>query len=264
VELRLLAQGAHRGGQGRLEERPLPARSRRDGVHPAARAILEQSGAPDAGAIASTIAGVTYGVLWMLAGVALVVFLGAFMAATPDLYRNGLLRLVPKPRRRRADEILGGIAHALRWWFLGQLVSMATLGVLTGFGLWLLDIPLWLALATLTAILTFVPYLGPILAAAPILLISFAQGLQDGLYVLALYVVVQMLEGNLITPLVQQRAVSLPPALTISSQIFFGALFGMLGFVLATPLVAALLVFVRMAYVEDTLNDRLDKPPLRG
>ena len=74
------------------------------------------------------------------------------------------------------------------------------------------------------------------------------------LYVGLLYVAVQFIEGYLITPLVQQETVSLPPALTIASLVLFGALFGPMGLMLGTPLAAVAIVLVRMAYVEDVLE----------
>lgn len=217
----------------------------------------------DAGKVASTVGRTMLGIVEVVMAFGGVLVVAAFLAATWRVYRDGLLRLFPIVRRRRVATILTSTAHALRWWFLGQLVSMASLGIMTGVGLWALGIPLWPALALLTAILTFIPYLGPILAAVPILLISFSQGMQVGLYALGIYLTAQLLEDNLIMPLVQQRAVSLPPAVTLGAQVLFGLLFGALGFILATPLAAGALVIVRMAYIEDVLGDDLDEPVLR-
>ena len=137
---------------------------------------------------------------------------------------------------------------------------MAATGILTGLGLWLLGIPLALTLALLAAVLTFVPYVGAFLSAIPALLLGIVQGPVTALYVGLLYIAVQFVEGYLITPLVQQETVSLPPALTIGSLVLFGALFGPMGIMLGTPLAAVGIVLVRMAYVEDVLergNDRL-------
>jgi predicted PurR-regulated permease PerM len=217
----------------------------------------------DAQVIATTVGRFALGFLGALGTLGGVLVVGAFMAATWTVYRDGFLRMFPVVRRGRVAFILSSTAHALRWWFLGQLVSMLSLGIMTGVGLWALGIPLWPALALLTAVLTFIPYFGPIIAGAPILMISFTQGIQDGVYATVLYLIVQTLESNVIMPLVQQRVVSLPPAVTLSAQVVFGILFGVLGFILATPLAAGALVLVRMAYVEDLLGDDLEKPALR-
>jgi len=131
---------------------------------------------------------------------------------------------------------------------------MAATGVLTGLGLWLLGIPLALTLALLAAVLTFVPYVGAIVSAIPALLLGLVHSPTMVLYVAILYVIVQLVEGYLLTPLIQQETVALPPALTIASLVLFGALFGPLGLMLGTPLAAVGLVLVRMAYVEDVLE----------
>jgi predicted PurR-regulated permease PerM len=74
-------------------------------------------------------------------------------------------------------------------------------------------------------------------------------------YVIGLYIAVHLIEGYILVPLVQRRVARLPPALTLSAQIILGVLAGFLGLLLATPLVAAALVIIRMVYIEDVLGD---------
>jgi predicted PurR-regulated permease PerM len=95
-----------------------------------------------------------------------------YFAANPTLYVNGLVTLLPKERRARTHDVLDKVAHALRWWFLGQLIDMAVVGILTVVGLALIGMPMPLALGVLAGILTFVPYFGAILAAIPALAIA--------------------------------------------------------------------------------------------
>lgn len=196
---------------------------------------------------------VTLGVLMNLV---LIVVLGLFLASTPKPYLNGTVRLVPIQHRPRAREILARAGSVLRWWMLGQLVSMAVLGSVTAVGLWLFSIPFWLPLALITAVFTFVPFLGPLAAGALIVAVSLSQGMETTLQVLALYVVLQNLEGMVLTPMVQQQAVHIPPATLIAAQVMLGALFGLPGLLLAAPLAALGLVLVKMLYVEDVLGDR--------
>ena len=132
---------------------------------------------------------------------------------------------------------------------------MAVVGLITTIGLWLLGIPLASTLGLITGLFEFAPFIGPILAAVPAVLIAFTQSPMDALYVIILYIAIQQIEGYLITPYVQKRAVDLPPALTIFAQLLMGVLFGLFGLLLATPLVAASMVIVRMAYIEDVLGD---------
>ena len=131
---------------------------------------------------------------------------------------------------------------------------MAAIGVLTGFGLWLLDVPFMLLLAVLAAVLTFIPNIGPVLASVPAVLLGLSDGLDHALWIVGLYVGVQAVEGYLVTPRVQQEAVSLPPVLTISFQFLFGLLFGVLGLALAVPLAAVVLRLVQKFYVGEYLD----------
>ena len=184
-------------------------------------------------------------------------FVGLFVAFEPGLYRRGLLHLVPLGARRRADEILSETAHTLRMWMAGKLLAMAVVGLLTWLGLTLLDVPLGLTLALIAALLTFIPNFGPILSAVPAVLLGLLDGPSKALYVVLLYVGVQTLESYVLTPLVQKKTVSLPPALTLVGQLIMGTLAGGVGLLVATPLTAAALVIVKRLYVEDILGDTL-------
>jgi predicted PurR-regulated permease PerM len=126
---------------------------------------------------------------------------------------------------------------------------------LTGFGLWLLGVPLALTLRLIAGVLNFVPNLGPIVASIPAILIGLLQSPTQALYVAVLYVVLQSLDGYVFTPLVQQRTVNVPPALTITSQLIMGVLLGAWGILLATPLLAASIVIIKNVYVRDSNND---------
>ncbi|HET6522115.1 MAG TPA: AI-2E family transporter [Geminicoccaceae bacterium] len=194
----------------------------------------------------------TFGVLGSLF---VVVVVAIYMAAHPAMYADGLVRLFPVGRRRRVRALLGELGHTLRRWLAGQLLAMAGVGALTFGGLLLLDVPLAFGLGVLAALLEFVPFIGPIAAAVPALLVALTQDPTTALYVALLYLAIQQAEGYLITPLVQQRAVYLPPVLIILAQILMGVLFGLLGIVLATPLAAVALVLVQRVYVEGILGD---------
>jgi predicted PurR-regulated permease PerM len=108
----------------------------------------------------------------------------------------------------------------------------------------------------LAALLTFIPNIGPFLAAAPALLIAFQQGSTEVLYVAALYIIVQATELNLVTPLIQLHQVRLPPAVLMTSQLLFWWFTGIMGLILATPIAALLLVLVKEVYVKDALGDQ--------
>ena len=179
---------------------------------------------------------------------------GLFFAISPALYRDGLVRLLPIEWRPRGREVLDAMGEALQLWFIGQLVDMIAVTVLTGLGLYLLGIKLAITLALFAGLLNFVPYIGALVGSLPALLVASAQSPTLVLYTAILVAAVQTLEGNVIAPLIQKRTVHLPPALTILSQTILGTLFGLLGIILATPFAAAAMTFVKMVYVESTLE----------
>lgn len=181
---------------------------------------------------------------------------GIFLAINPRIYTQGLLHLVPLEKRQRAQEVLTATGSTLGSWLLAKLIAMTVIGVLTTVGLWLLGIELALVLGVLAALLAFIPNFGPVIALIPAALIGLIGGPDKLLYVVLLYIAIQTVESYLITPLLQQRMVDLPPALMISTQVLFGVLAGATGLILATPLVAAVMVMVKMWYVEDLLGDK--------
>lgn len=145
---------------------------------------------------------------------------------------------------------LGAARRALRGWLLGQVVSMSLVGVLTGIGLRLLGVPLVLSLSVLAGLPDFIPFIGPVIAAVPAVLMAATVGPSIALYTVLLYIVVQQIEGNVIQPLVQRWAVALPPALGLIAVVAFGTLFGVLGLVFAVPLAVALRALVQKLYVD--------------
>jgi predicted PurR-regulated permease PerM len=184
-----------------------------------------------------------------------------FLAASPQTYLNGSLRLLPPSWRPRGRLVAHEISTTLQLWFLGQLADMVIVASLVGAGLFLLGVPLAATLAIFAGILNFVPYIGAIAGAIPAILVAFSQSPTLALWVALLLVGVQVLEGNVIAPIIQKRTISLPPALTISSQTILGTLFGAFGLVLATPLVAMLMTAVRTIYVEGILEDGENPKP---
>lgn len=206
------------------------------------------------------VAGIFTTTFGAAAGFFLTLIIGVFLAYKPDLYVRGFLRLVPLQKRVRASEIIGEMADTLRWWMVGQLISMVVLAVSTWLVLLMLGIPLAFILGLLTGLLTFVPYLGPLIALIPILMVAFVEDPTLMIYVLILYMIIQNLESNVLMPIIFQETVHLPPVLTIIAQVLLGAIFGFVGIILATPLMAAGIDLIKMIYVEDVLGDSMEKP----
>ena len=187
----------------------------------------------------------------------LILFLGIYMAACPGFYVDNVVRLFPIPKRRRIREVFTALGVALRWWLVGRAAAMAVVGVLTALGLWIAGVPEPLALALIAALLAFIPFLGPVLGAIPAILVALVDSPVKALYVVLVFTMVQLLENYFITPLIQQRAVSMAPALLIAAQIVMAMLFGAMGVLLATPLAVVCIVIVQMLYIHDVLGDRI-------
>jgi predicted PurR-regulated permease PerM len=128
---------------------------------------------------------------------------------------------------------------------------MGVLGIASMIGLYLLRVPLAFTLGLFTGFMIFIPYIGSLIALAVTLAVAATQGGMTVLYVTLLFLGIHVAEGYLLTPLVQRRAVHLPPGLTIISQVLMGLLLGFLGLALATPLTAAGLVLVKMLYLHE-------------
>jgi predicted PurR-regulated permease PerM len=196
------------------------------------------------------------GVVGALGNVVIILFVGIYFAASPHVYTQGAIRLVPQARRARAREVQQELGNTLASWLLGKGASMLIVGVATSIGLSLLGVPLALILGIIAGLLDFIPYLGPIMAGVPAVLLALSISPDLALYVVLLFVGIQLVEGYGLQPLIEARAVDLPPALVIVMQLIFGTLFGFAGVALATPLAAALSVLVKMLYIEDVLGDR--------
>ena len=143
---------------------------------------------------------------------------------------------------------------------MGQFLAMLFVGVATTIGLMLIGAPLALVLGLIAALLDFVPIVGPIAAAVPGILLALTAGPSTALYAALVYLVVQQLEGNLITPLVQQKMISLPPVLVLFAVVSAGLLLGIPGVIVATPLALLIMVLVRMLYVQDVLGKEVTIP----
>lgn len=184
----------------------------------------------------------------------LVMALTLMMLADPQPYRQGFMRLFPSFYRRRVDEILVLCDRDLRGWLAGLLFNMAAISCLTLIGLLILKIPLAFAQAILAGILTLIPNIGPILSAIPPIAIAFLEDPWKPLAVLILYVVIQQVESNFLTPWIMARQVSLLPAFTLLSQVFFASFFGILGLFIALPLTVIGRVWIAEVLVKDVLE----------
>ncbi|MDT0650969.1 AI-2E family transporter [Autumnicola edwardsiae] len=180
-----------------------------------------------------------------------VLFIGIFFTVSPDLYARGVVQLFPPRKQRKVENVLSNLKKQLRKWLKGKLLSMFVVFAFTAIGLAILGIDLWLVLSLLAGLLSFIPNFGPLIALIPAILIGLLDGPKTALIILAIYVFVQFLESNFITPMVQKKLVQMPPALILIAQLFMGALTGGWGLILATPITVMAIVLVQDLYLKE-------------
>lgn len=200
---------------------------------------------------ARTVASATFDALTLSTAI---LFLGAFFAWEPSVYKGIVLSLIPHEKRERVDEVLDMAGHAMREWLIGQSVSMILIFLFSLFALLLVGMPYPVLLAVQAGLLTFIPTVGPFIAGVIIILAGLSQSLVMAAYGLATYVLIQFLESNLVTPVVQERTIRLPPAATLALQLVAAFLFGLIGVAFIVPLSAAGKVIIQELYVKDRLG----------
>lgn len=263
--------GSEMIGQGKELARILPEAwntfKTRFGLETIGQEVAQQANNPQP-ALLFNVAGWAFSAGAVLLNLVLVIVGGLYIAAAPELYYKGLALLFPENRRPLAEDTLTTAGNALRLWLMGQLAAMVLVGTLTGIGLVIIGIPAPLALGLLAGLAEFVPLVGPIAAAVPALLLAAGGGWETMLWTAGLYLVVQQTESNVITPLIQNRTVEIPPALTLFAVVAAGVAFGGIGILLAAPLTVVAYVAVKKLYVREALGEATkvpgEEPQTRG
>jgi predicted PurR-regulated permease PerM len=187
-----------------------------------------------------------------LLGSFVIIVLATFLAAQPELYRDMLLRFTPLDTRDRWMQVFAEAGRNLRMWTLGKAFTMLLIGVATYVGLTLFKIPGALALAAFAGLMEFIPNFGPTIAAAPAVVAAFAISPRTALYVAVFYFLMQQVQNAITVPLIERRAVNIPPAMLIIWQLMLAVGFGIMALFVATPLLAVISVAVRILYLEPT------------
>lgn len=195
--------------------------------------------------------GVLQSTIAVVGAMILVLFLSLYVAADPDIYRRGIIALVPVNRRAKVSALLTALSDTLKTWFRTQLIAMLVIGTVTTVALALLGIRGALPLGVIAGIFEFIPNVGPTLSAIPAILMGFADTPHTALIVAGVYWAIQFLENNLLIPYLMKEQLDLPPALTLVTQVVAAYVFGFLGLFVAIPMLAAIVVTVRTLWVED-------------
>jgi predicted PurR-regulated permease PerM len=196
----------------------------------------------------------------VVGGLILVLFITVFIAVDPGLYRRGLTHLVPHRDRARLDDVLHSLALTLRRWLVTQLIAMVVIGVVTALAMSLLGVRGAIALGVIAGLLEFIPFVGPIASAIPAVAMGLLDSPEKAVYVAIAFTVIQQAEGHLLIPLLMKDSLDLPPVLTLVSQAVMATVFGFLGLLVAVPLLATVMVGVKLLYVEDVVGDEVEVP----
>ncbi|MCC8358607.1 AI-2E family transporter [Salinimicrobium sediminilitoris] len=211
------------------------------------------------GEVMSRIVGSFSTTIGAIANFFIIIVTGIFLASSPGIYTKGFTKLFPVNFRPRLREVMDKTQYSLSLWMMAKLLSMLVVGIFTAIGLQFLGMPMPYALALIAALFSFIPNIGPYLALAPAVLIALMQGGNMYIYVLILYFSIQIVESYLITPMIEKKMVHLPPALTLFWMVLLGVLTGILGLIMATPILAALIVIIQELYVKDYLEAQNEK-----
>ena len=196
----------------------------------------------------------------VVAGVVVSFIAGVYLAAHPTIYLNGFLALFPRERRSAAEETVKDLGNALCLWFEGQFMSMVLVGLLSAFVAWTIGLPSPVALGLIACVTEFIPYVGPILAAIPALLVAATKGSDLILWTLVAYLGLHAVEGNFIAPLIQRQMVYIPPAVMVLGIAAIGFVFGTIAIIFAAPMTVVLFVLIKKLYVRDVLHEPTDIP----
>ncbi|HUP65706.1 MAG TPA: AI-2E family transporter [Thermoanaerobaculia bacterium] len=215
---------------------------------------LQERATNESGKIAGHLFSIFATVAGAVGAVILILVVAIYTAASPDVYRRGILQLTPKAARERMSNFLRDLARLWRRWMVAQLISMSVIGLLTTGVLLLLDVEAAVALGVLAGLAEFIPLFGPLLSAIPAILIAFVDSPEKALWVLLAYIVIQQIESNVITPIVMREGVELPPLVTVIGGALFALFGGFAGLLVAVPILAAMLCAIREFFDPDFLR----------
>lgn len=186
-----------------------------------------------------------------------VLVMAVYFAVRPDIYRDFAIAVTPPRHRDAAAEVISALSETLRAWTIAQLLAMTTLAALTAFGLWILDVPYWLAFGIFTGLVAIVPFFGTLVSTLvpALFVLPEAGGGTKALLVLLLGTIIHVAENQLVVPLLMHRRVDLPPVLTIMSVLICGKLLGPFGLLVAVPTLAVLMVLIRRVLIARIYED---------
>ncbi|MDB5680080.1 AI-2E family transporter [Sphingomonas bacterium] len=207
---------------------------------------------------AQDLSGVARGGADLVLNVILLIVGAMFFAIEPRRYRDGLLLLIPKANREAFGDAFDDLGRNLRLWLRSQIILMVLMGVSIGIGLWLSGVPSAVALGLLAGLSEFIPYIGPTVAMLPALGLAANAGTGPLIGAIATYAIVRLAQDMVVTPIIQNKVIAIPPAITLFAMVGIGYIFGLAGLVFAAPLLVAIFALTRTLYLRETLGENID------
>jgi predicted PurR-regulated permease PerM len=189
-----------------------------------------------------------------------VLVMAVYLSRSPSTYVEGVIALVPPPRRPLARVILYDLKLTLHSWVIGQIIAMVVLAALTTLGLWILGVPYFLAFGIFAGVAAIVPFFGTLFSTLiPALYALGVAGFTKAVAVTLLGIGVHLIEANFVAPIVMQRKVNLPPVITIAGVLLIGKLFGLAGLIVAVPILAFVMVLIRHVLLGEVYGDPISE-----
>lgn len=185
-----------------------------------------------------------------------VLLMGIFLALEPNLYVENIVRLFYPSKREQKKELIDAIYVSMCNWLLTRFIAMVIVGVFTIIGLEIARVPLPFLLGIIAGLFTFIPFVGAILSAIPAILVGFTISPSRSLWVILIYLIVHFIE-DIITPVIQEKVASLPPALLLSTQILFTIIGGPIGLLISAPITLVIILAIQVLYLKGHLNEKV-------
>jgi putative permease len=195
-------------------------------------------GAPSATTMLQHALGGVEAISWVV----IMFFLVLYMLIDGPDHLKVMRSLLPKRSRLEATQLFRDIAKAHRGWALASMANVASATTLIGTGLFVVGIPGAYLLGFIAGLGELIPNIGPILGALPALLFTLVAQPEKFFWVLGMFLVLQTIQSWTISPQMLKFSVELPVLVTILSVLVFGILFGVLGVLVAIPLVTDMVV----------------------
>ena len=197
------------------------------------------------GSISSNAVQVTTTVFGGIFTIVTIFIVSLYLLLYNDAFKKYIAKLFHNHHEKKVLKVVSQVNIKLGAWLQGQMILSAFIGFITWIALTILGIPFALPLAFLAAILEVIPTLGPTLAAIPAVIVALTISPTMAIIVVAVYILIQMLENQLLVPKIMERAVGLNPVVVIIGVTIGANLMGVLGALLAIPFISFVIVIVK-------------------